>query len=302
MQVQSVHPDGILDVLFTEQTSKTQYLMTGTYDPESLKFDLNFAGDYTHNKASGWTPCDAVGVISKDLSTLTGDAFCTKNGKRQKCEFAGGGDKSVNGVYTSVPKNHDLFYSETFQGVPIYKQVSCENTDAANQGAPCMMDNVIAQTRIGNQKYWVLTTMNSLQDHYDHKDDILKFEEQDSEPASVFDHIKYSSWSEEVTPPTYAWRSRGHFQSLHPAPTVEAVVSSMAELQAMAHPLAGKVKEEENLGGGLREAGNGKPGMVVVLLVVGIAMVVAKVFGGKKKYGGVGGGNPSYMSPKFQKV
>ena len=64
----------------------------------------------------------------------------------------------------------------------------------------------------------------------------------------------------------------------------------MAELQAMAHPLAGKVKEEENLGGGLREAGNGKPGMVVVLLVVGIAMVVAKVFGGKKKYGGVGGG------------
>jgi hypothetical protein len=195
MQVQSVHPDGILDVLFTEQTSKTQYLMTGTYDPESLKFDLNFAGDYTHNKASGWTPCDAVGVISKDLSTLTGDAFCTKNGKRQKCEFAGGGefvlkhdrtsyrvtgggDKSVNGVYTSVPKNHDLFYSETFQGVPIYKQVSCENTDAANQGVPCMMDNVIAQTRIGNQKYWVLTTMNSLQDHYDHKDDILKFEEQ----------------------------------------------------------------------------------------------------------------------------
>ena len=158
-----------------------------------------------------------------------------------------------------MPKNHDLYFAETFQGVPIYKQVSCDETVKPKPPeAGCKMDNVLAQTRIGNQKYWVLTTMPSLQEHFAAKDDILKFEEQDSEPASVFDFIKYSSWSEEVTPPTHGWRKRGHYTASHPAPMVEAVVSSMSDLQAMAHPsLQGRGRVADALGGG---GGGGKGG------------------------------------------
>jgi len=92
MTVQSVHTDGVLDVLFTEQTSKTQYLMTGTYDPATLELDLTFNGNFLHQDKSGWVPCDAKGTVSKDMTTLTGDALCDKGGIKQKCEYAGGGE------------------------------------------------------------------------------------------------------------------------------------------------------------------------------------------------------------------
>ena len=118
MTVQSVHEDGILDVLFTEQTTKTQYLMTGgennvqgrsqsyyyqissltsltliaVYDPKTLQIDLKFSGEWIHRDQGGWVPCDARGVVSKDLSTLTGDSMCTSGGVKKTCAYAGGGE------------------------------------------------------------------------------------------------------------------------------------------------------------------------------------------------------------------
>ena len=224
--------------------------------------------------------------------------FCITNNlplsnPRTKYKVAGAGDVTVNGVYTSVPSNHDLFYSETFQGVPIYRQVSCDETSKpAPPMAGSKMDNVLAQTRIGNQKYWVLTDLESLKSHFESKDDILRFEEQDSEPASLFDFIKYSAWSEEVTPPTYAWRLRGHYGSTSPAPMVEAVVSSMHELQAMAHPLAPKYnahKFAEKLDGGDKGGLLGCVGVAFLLFL----LCVCRGKGGKKnnsQYKGMGGG------------
>ena len=47
---------------------------------------------------------------------------------RTKFNVIGAGDKTVNGVYSSVPKNHDLFDSETYEGVPVYKQVSASES------------------------------------------------------------------------------------------------------------------------------------------------------------------------------
>ena len=35
---------------------------------------------------------------------------------------------------------------------------------------------------------------------------------------SVFDSIKYSAWSEEVTPPDHGWRKRNHYEARQPAP------------------------------------------------------------------------------------
>ncbi|GMH51825.1 hypothetical protein TrST_g8718 [Triparma strigata] len=273
MTVQSVHEDGILDVLFTEQTTKTQYLMTGVYDPKTLQIDLKFSGEWIHRDQGGWVPCDARGVVSKDLSTLTGDSMCTSGGVKKTCAYAGGGefilrhdrtkfqvagagDSSVNGVYTSVPKNHDLFDSETYEGVPIYKQVSCETTDGEEVKVPlakCTMNHVLAQRRIGSQKFWIITDISSLNAHKSDQE-YTNFDEDEVESASVFDSIKYSAWSEEVTPPDSGWRKRNHYESRQPAPLVHPVVSTMFELQQMAHPLhrtsnmVGDVSEEGGLG------------------------------------------------------
>ncbi|GMH89589.1 hypothetical protein TL16_g11502 [Triparma laevis f. inornata] len=255
MTVQSVHEDGILDVLFTEQTTKTQYIMTGIYDPRTLQIDLKFSGEWIHRDQGGWVPCDARGIVSKDLSTLTGDAMCTSGGVKRTCAYAGGGefilrhdrtkfqimgagDSSVNGVYSSVPKNHDLFESETYEGVPVYKQVSCESEEGEAKVplAACRLDHVLAQRKIGTQKFWIITDITSLNSHK--SDSGPGFDDQqEAESSSVFDSIKYSAWSEEVTPPDHGWRKRNHYEARQPAPLVNPVVSTMFELQQMAHPL-----------------------------------------------------------------
>lgn len=74
-----------------------------------------------------------------------------------------------------MPKNHDLFESETFQGVPMYKQVKCEETsgmktsDSEVLRSKCKNNHVMAQTRIGHQKYWVLMDLESLKAHFSSK-------------------------------------------------------------------------------------------------------------------------------------
>jgi len=315
MTVQSISTDGIIDVLFTEQTTKTQYIMTGSFDSTTLELELKFSGEWIHKDMGGWVPCDARGIVSKDFSTLTGDSMCKygsgANGAKRSCPYAGGGefilrhdrtkfnvlgagDKSVNGVYSSVPKNHDLFDSETYEGVPIYKQVSCESEGCRNH-------HVLAQRKIGSQKFWIITDINSLGEHQPNA--FLQLDEHEAESAAVFDTVKYSAWSEEVTPPLSGWRKRSHFESRQPAPNVEPVVSTMFELQQMAHPMHRGI--EDGVGSkfvvGKGESSYGLVGSILIFLVAGF--VVLQVCGRKKvvksphsRYQGIGGGGNIYSS------
>jgi len=55
--------------------------------------------------------------------------------------------------------------------------------------------------------------------------------------SEVFDSIKYSVWSEEVTPPVLGWRVRGHREAASPAPMINPVIGSMMHLEGMVHPM-----------------------------------------------------------------
>jgi hypothetical protein len=67
---------GDLEAQFTEWETKSQYIMTGSYDPESLAFHLSFSSWLHQPAGSSWVPCDARGSVTRDLSTATGDAVC----------------------------------------------------------------------------------------------------------------------------------------------------------------------------------------------------------------------------------
>ena len=53
MTVQSVGEGGLIDVLFTEQTTKTQYIMTGTYESNTGQLDLSFGGEVRETSRGG---------------------------------------------------------------------------------------------------------------------------------------------------------------------------------------------------------------------------------------------------------
>lgn len=90
--------------------------MTGHYNSQTLQISLSFSGKWIHKDEAGWIPCDARGIVSKDLSSLTGDAMCDNDGLKMACPYAGGGefilshdrtkfavtgagDPTVNGMY-----------------------------------------------------------------------------------------------------------------------------------------------------------------------------------------------------------
>ena len=180
-----------LKAMFTEQTTKSQYVMHGQYSASTLAFTLTF-GEWIHQpKESSWIPCDAVGVVDRSMSVITGDAVCSskpgKTASKEKCQYAGGGefvlrhdrtsftvegagDTSVNGEYSSIPKDHDLFKSETYEGVPLYSQVTCDPMSATPPRARgCDNKHVMAQRIVGVQKFWIITDVGSLHLH-DHMD------------------------------------------------------------------------------------------------------------------------------------
>ena len=102
-------------------------------------------------------------------------------------------------------------------------------------GEGCTTHHILAQRKIGSQKFWILTDINSLGEHQ--PNEYLMVEEHQAESSAIFDSIKYSAWSEEVTPPSHGWRKRKHFEAKIPAPILEPLVSTMFELQQMAHPM-----------------------------------------------------------------
>jgi len=204
---------------------------------------------------------------------------------RTKFAVSGSGDKSANGIYSSVPKNHDLFFSDTYDGVPIYKQVCGSEGTEELDNDECG-NHIMAQLQIGVQKFWIITDVPSLiSSHHE-----FGVEQGDNEAA--FAGVKYSAWSEEVTPPNTGWRIRGHEDGRIPAPMVNPVVSSMYELEAMAHPLTLKTR-----GGGYVEAAQAAVGNVdadilhefgflsIVVIVVVVAVLLYK--GNKNTNGGL---------------
>ena len=190
-----------------------------------------------------------------------------------------------------MPKNHDLFYSEVYDGVPVYKQV-CEETtvekiEAEQQKQPCG-SHVLLQRLIGMQKFWIVTDVASLTTD-GHLDGV---EAGDNEAA--FNNVKYSAWSEDVTPPSTGWRIRGHAEGMLPAPMVNPVISTMYELDTMNHPLLNR--------GGLGGYSPGGEGMVgaganldviqnfgvvsvLVVIVVGVLMLKKSCAGGNSGHG-----------------
>ena len=201
-------------VLFTEQRQKTQYRMSGMYESHTGRLELKY-DDVVHAGSGSrhtWRPCDAVGYVSRDLSTFTGESRCheseTHGGMLATCPYAGGGefvlrhdrtkfsvtgagDEGVNGVYSSVPLDHDIFKLETYDGSPVFKQSSCEHPLAED-----CMDNVLINRKVGSQSFWIIADLEELERHKE--DDV---ENNIYELQEVFETIKYSVWSADVTPP-----------------------------------------------------------------------------------------------------
>lgn len=244
-----------MSVLITEKEFKSQYIMMGRYSPNTLRTQLTFSS-WVHEPKDLWVPCDAEGYVSRDLSTFAGDALCDRGpigtGDPSPCPHAGGGefvlshdrtmfavmgagDPSVNGLYNSVPKSDDLFDSELYHGVPIYRQITCNGN--AGDGTPCdPKKHVMAHRVIGSQKFWIITDTSSLMSHDDGAKSprdrfVIEKDDLDLESREVFHSIKYSAWSEQVTPAQYGWRVRDHRETALPAPIVEPVVSSMHTLE-----------------------------------------------------------------------
>jgi hypothetical protein len=301
MTVISGDPDN-LRCLFTEQTTKSEYVMKGQFSPSTLEFALSF-DKWVHQPDSSWTPCEAVGVVGRDLSVLTGDAVCqSKNGAKSKCAWAGGGefilrhdrtqftvdgagDPTVNGRYSSIPKNHNLFDIETYEGVPMYKQVSCDPSAVAPPIARggCELNHVMAQRVVGNQKFWILTDIDSLHSH-----DRPASQKNEMEPADVFETIKYSVWSEDVTPPMSGWRAREYFHGRAelPAPMVNPVIGSMMALEGMLHPMTAEKRMKDMLAeSGLAAQGGGGGGVLGFMIIGVVVTGVIFTFCTKRKGG-----------------
>jgi hypothetical protein len=156
----------------------------------------------------------------------------------------------------------DAFDSEFYSGVPIYRQVSCATQKESKKddskakggfgvivGTACDPPHFLAQRQIGTQKYWIISDQEGLMahegnggDYFAHnmvgKDKDAERSASQVEGISIWETIKYSTWNSDVTPPRGGWRVRGRAEGEDQgAPVVLPVVSSLYELEELAHPM-----------------------------------------------------------------
>jgi len=215
-QVVDVHRNGSTKFLFTEHTMKHQYYMEATYDSSNYHVLLEFKGEWVHKDEDFWSPCNAEGYISLDLTTITGVVDCPgwpKDGcmngagefilRHDRTQFtvSGAGAPEVNGVYYNILPGETVVQAETYHGTPLFHQVRCER-----QGPTCGQYVMLQEVIKGHRFWWIKRTNGT----------------EEENPL-------YSAWSEEVTPPMNGWRAR-ETENL-PVPIVTPLVSSMYELE-----------------------------------------------------------------------
>lgn len=96
-----------------------------------------------------------------------------------------------------------------------------------------------------------------------------------------------------MTPPSLAWRKRTHIDAKNPAPQIEPIISSMTELEAMAHPL--RPRDAEYLDGGNPNQGGGNLSVFFIffcIILFGLFHFFSK--GKKMKENGVRRGHINY--------